>query len=207
MTDFERLIRTLTEGRVEFIIIGGLAATAHGSARLTQDVDIVYARSGRGDGGGTDREREVVAWAFDLKRIDRDRQELETRPHRGGKARGEIVAVDRGREQSPLAQKQREWRRCGARVGRGGERLGEAAAGTVDPWAGVVVHPDEPRDIAGRDGHIGDGEAEEEAPASGRLSGSTTAGDSTPRARVHRWSAARRGGPPAALLTTPDRRR
>jgi predicted nucleotidyltransferase len=45
MTDFERLIRTLVEGRVEFIIIGGLAATAHGSARLTQDVDVVYARS------------------------------------------------------------------------------------------------------------------------------------------------------------------
>lgn len=45
MTDFERLIRMLSEGRVEFIIVGGLAATAHGSARLTQDVDVVYARS------------------------------------------------------------------------------------------------------------------------------------------------------------------
>ncbi len=45
MTDFERLIRTLTDGRVEFIIVGGLAATAHGSARLTQDIDVVYSRS------------------------------------------------------------------------------------------------------------------------------------------------------------------
>jgi len=45
MTDYERLIRTLAEGRVEFIIVGGLAAVAHGSARLTQDVDVVYSRS------------------------------------------------------------------------------------------------------------------------------------------------------------------
>jgi hypothetical protein len=29
---------------VDFNIVGGLAATAHGSARLTQDVDVVYAR-------------------------------------------------------------------------------------------------------------------------------------------------------------------
>ncbi|MBI1950594.1 MAG: hypothetical protein HYS34_04440 [Acidobacteria bacterium] len=45
MTDFERLIRTLADERVEFIIISGLAATAHGSARLTQDIDVVYSRS------------------------------------------------------------------------------------------------------------------------------------------------------------------
>ena len=45
MTDFRRLIETLTNGGVEFIVVGGLAATAHGSARLTQDVDVVYARS------------------------------------------------------------------------------------------------------------------------------------------------------------------
>jgi hypothetical protein len=38
MTDYQGLIRTLTDGQVEFIIVGGLAATAHGSARLTQDV-------------------------------------------------------------------------------------------------------------------------------------------------------------------------
>jgi predicted nucleotidyltransferase len=42
--DFPGLLRTLTEARVEFIIVGGAAATAHGSARLTQDLDVVYAR-------------------------------------------------------------------------------------------------------------------------------------------------------------------
>jgi hypothetical protein len=30
---------------VEFIVIGGIAARVHGSARVTQDVDVVYARS------------------------------------------------------------------------------------------------------------------------------------------------------------------
>jgi predicted nucleotidyltransferase len=42
--DFPALLRTLVESRVDFIIVGGAAATAHGSARLTQDLDIVYAR-------------------------------------------------------------------------------------------------------------------------------------------------------------------
>ena len=44
MIDFPGLLRTLAEARVEFIIVGGAAATAHGSARLTQDLDVVYAR-------------------------------------------------------------------------------------------------------------------------------------------------------------------
>jgi hypothetical protein len=44
MTDFEALIRLLAGSGVEFIMVGG-AATAHGSARLTQDLDIVYRRS------------------------------------------------------------------------------------------------------------------------------------------------------------------
>ncbi|HXB54176.1 MAG TPA: hypothetical protein VN461_05295 [Vicinamibacteria bacterium] len=45
MTDVERLLRALAQGSVEFILVGGVAATAHGSARLTQDVDVVYSRS------------------------------------------------------------------------------------------------------------------------------------------------------------------
>lgn len=35
MTDFERLLSVLTGADVEFIVIGGFAATAHGSAYLT----------------------------------------------------------------------------------------------------------------------------------------------------------------------------
>ena len=45
MTDFAVLLRTLVEHDVKFIIVGGLAATIHGSARLTRDVDVVYERS------------------------------------------------------------------------------------------------------------------------------------------------------------------
>jgi len=45
MIDFEALIGALVGKRVEFIIVGGAAATAHGSARLTNDLDIVYSRS------------------------------------------------------------------------------------------------------------------------------------------------------------------
>ena len=44
-TDFEGLISVLAQAQVEFIVVGGVAATAHGSARLTSDLDIVYQRS------------------------------------------------------------------------------------------------------------------------------------------------------------------
>jgi hypothetical protein len=43
--DFPALLRALAEAGVRFIIVGGAAATAHGSARLTQDLDLVYDRS------------------------------------------------------------------------------------------------------------------------------------------------------------------
>ncbi len=45
MTDFDALIRRLVTHGVEFILVGGAAATAHGSARLTEDLDIVYCRT------------------------------------------------------------------------------------------------------------------------------------------------------------------
>jgi hypothetical protein len=45
MTDFPRLIEALCRAEVEFIIVGGLAATIHGGSRLTQDIDIVYSRT------------------------------------------------------------------------------------------------------------------------------------------------------------------
>jgi len=44
VTDFATLILLLVENDVEFIIVGGAAATAHGSARLTLDLDVVYSR-------------------------------------------------------------------------------------------------------------------------------------------------------------------
>jgi hypothetical protein len=44
-TRFDQLLETLLSAGVEFILIGGLAAAAHGSARATFDVDVVYART------------------------------------------------------------------------------------------------------------------------------------------------------------------
>jgi predicted nucleotidyltransferase len=45
MTDFKALLRALADGGVEFILVGGVAATVHGSTRLTVDVDAVYRRT------------------------------------------------------------------------------------------------------------------------------------------------------------------
>jgi len=45
MIDLERALQELHRGGVEFIIVGGAAATIHGSARVTQDLDLVYART------------------------------------------------------------------------------------------------------------------------------------------------------------------
>jgi hypothetical protein len=45
MTDFRALLEALSRAGVEFIVVGGAAAAAHGSARLTADLDIVYCRS------------------------------------------------------------------------------------------------------------------------------------------------------------------
>ena len=45
MTDFAGVIRTLVDAGIDFILVGGVAGTVHGSARLTRDVDVVYGRS------------------------------------------------------------------------------------------------------------------------------------------------------------------
>jgi hypothetical protein len=45
VTNFRGLLELLTKAQVDFILIGGGAATAHGSVRLTVDLDVVYKRS------------------------------------------------------------------------------------------------------------------------------------------------------------------
>ena len=45
MIDPGRLVGVLVESGVEFILVGGVAATIHGAARLTEDLDIVYRRT------------------------------------------------------------------------------------------------------------------------------------------------------------------
>jgi predicted nucleotidyltransferase len=43
--DFAALLTILVESGVEFVVIGGFAATAHGSAHVTVDLDVVYRRT------------------------------------------------------------------------------------------------------------------------------------------------------------------
>ena len=47
MIDFAAVLGAFEDAGVESIVVGGLAATIHGSARLTQDVDFVYSREPR----------------------------------------------------------------------------------------------------------------------------------------------------------------
>lgn len=39
---FESILRGLTESEIAFVVVGGVAAAAHGATRLTNDVDICY---------------------------------------------------------------------------------------------------------------------------------------------------------------------
>ena len=43
--DLAQIIPPLVRAKVDFILIGGMAAILHGSARVTFDVDLVYSRS------------------------------------------------------------------------------------------------------------------------------------------------------------------
>ena len=41
----ERTVQALCDGGVDFVVIGGVAATLHGSGRVTYDLDICYSRA------------------------------------------------------------------------------------------------------------------------------------------------------------------
>ncbi len=45
MIDLERALNALRDREVEFVLIGGAAMVAQGSAQVTQDLDICYERS------------------------------------------------------------------------------------------------------------------------------------------------------------------
>jgi predicted nucleotidyltransferase len=45
LIDIETALRVLADGQVEFIVVGGVAARAHGSARFTNDLDVLYRRT------------------------------------------------------------------------------------------------------------------------------------------------------------------
>jgi len=43
-TKFGQVLEVLSGGEIRCIVVGGLAAMAHGNARSTYDVDLVYSR-------------------------------------------------------------------------------------------------------------------------------------------------------------------
>jgi hypothetical protein len=45
LIDIETGLRVLAAGQVEFIVVGGVAARAHGSAHFTNDLDVLYRRT------------------------------------------------------------------------------------------------------------------------------------------------------------------
>jgi hypothetical protein len=45
MIEFRNLLESLERNKVAFVIVGGIAATLHGSARLTFDLGVVYERT------------------------------------------------------------------------------------------------------------------------------------------------------------------
>jgi hypothetical protein len=45
MIEFRALLESLSRNEVAFVLVGGVAATLHGSARVTFDLDIVYDRN------------------------------------------------------------------------------------------------------------------------------------------------------------------
>ena len=45
MIQIEQTLRLLTEHQVDFVIVGGVAISAHGSSYLTYDLDVCYART------------------------------------------------------------------------------------------------------------------------------------------------------------------
>lgn len=44
VTEIPAVLDVLWNARVDFIVIGGVAANAHGSARVTYDIDVLYSR-------------------------------------------------------------------------------------------------------------------------------------------------------------------
>jgi hypothetical protein len=45
MTDFKTLLEVLADAKVQFVVVGGFAASTHGSTRFTSDLDVVYQRT------------------------------------------------------------------------------------------------------------------------------------------------------------------
>jgi len=57
--DLESLLGRLIRGDVEFVVVGGFAAVAHGASLLTQDLEVCCAFRAK-EAMGRDRDRDAV---------------------------------------------------------------------------------------------------------------------------------------------------
>lgn len=73
MPDFESILKRLIESRVQFVIIGGYAAVAHGAPLLTQAVDICA----RFSAGNLLRLQKALAGLHPVHRMTPDRRPLQ----------------------------------------------------------------------------------------------------------------------------------
>ena len=79
MTQFDRSLSTLVEGRVRFVVIGAVAAAARGLEQGTRDLDLCYERSAENlerlvAALAPHRPRlrgapETIAWSFDVRAL------------------------------------------------------------------------------------------------------------------------------------------
>lgn len=44
VNDYGRILPILAQNKVQYVVVGGVAGVAHGAARATYDLDVVYAR-------------------------------------------------------------------------------------------------------------------------------------------------------------------
>jgi len=65
--DFLRLIRSLDQHAVEYVLVGGVALSLHGLVRATEDVDLFV----RPEAGNVERLRQALRSVWDDPEIDR----------------------------------------------------------------------------------------------------------------------------------------
>ncbi len=70
------ILKRLTESGVEFVLVGGMAATAHGSSMVTEDVDVCI----RFDRGTIERMLAALRGLNPLQRMHPDRAPLSVNP-------------------------------------------------------------------------------------------------------------------------------
>lgn len=92
MHDLSRLLQRLVAGEVEFVLVGGYAAVAHGASIMTRDVDVCIRLSQ----GNLLRLQEVLADIHPRNRMDPRRTPLELNEETCGRVKNLYLETDLG---------------------------------------------------------------------------------------------------------------